>query len=330
MLFAQFSSPLAVRLFRTPQITPRVCEPPEGLCPQFCLRLMAHPSERIQHVMEKAVAMDTGNKEVRNGFGEVSTPPQSSSVRCWMCELLSVDSAHSAAKGGGRKKMRGKSGREGGGRVVHWSESLPHHFSQQTKTFAWISIWSREAVFPSCPVIHHLFLPLPTTSYTSSPPSRAALELEAGQALLRDGLLALCCRLRLRPTPSPYWHLGQHPISHRLTVIHHTWRSIAGRAFIRRRCWWSCHVGELDLGVRVLNRLLMSEFVGVFTGVYLHVRVSICINALWKWNWSVSLQGHPYASVRLKISRSAHLCTLFCFQSKRTKCIDDIILHLWA
>lgn len=80
---------------------------------------MAHPSERIQHVMEKAVAMDKGNKEVRNGFVEVSTPLQSSSVRCWMCELLSVDSAHSAAKGGGRKKMRGKSGWEGGGRVVH-------------------------------------------------------------------------------------------------------------------------------------------------------------------------------------------------------------------
>lgn len=66
--------------------------------------------------MEKAVAMDTGNKEVRNGFGEVSASPQCSTVRRWMCELLSVDSAHSAVKGGGRKKMRGKSGRARGGR----------------------------------------------------------------------------------------------------------------------------------------------------------------------------------------------------------------------
>ncbi len=233
-----------MRLFRMPQITPRVWEPPEGLCPQFCLRLMAHPSERIQHVIEKAVAMDTGNKEVRNGFGEVSTPLQSSTVRCCVNCFRLIQRIQQPKVGDERrweKKVNGPE--EGGGRVVHWSESLPSHFSQQTKTFAWISIWSLEAVFPSCPVIHHLFLPLHTTSYTSSPPGRAALELEAGQALLRDGPLALCCRPRLRPMPSPYWHLGQHPISHRGTVIHHTCRSIAGRAFIRRRCWWSGHVG---------------------------------------------------------------------------------------
>lgn len=34
---------------------------------------------------------------------------------------------------------------------------MRYHFSRETKTFAGISIWSCEAVFPSCPIIHHLF-----------------------------------------------------------------------------------------------------------------------------------------------------------------------------
>lgn len=33
-------------------------------------------------------------------------------------------------------------------------------------------------------------------------------------------------------------------------------------------------------GVRVQNVLVMSEFAGAFTGADLHVKVSICINAL--------------------------------------------------
>lgn len=37
-------------------------------------------------------------------------------------------------------------------------ESRRYHFSQETKTFGGISIWSRGAVFPSCPIIHHLFV----------------------------------------------------------------------------------------------------------------------------------------------------------------------------
>ncbi len=121
-----------MRLFRMPQITPRVWEPPEGLCPQFCLRLMAHPSERIQHVIEKAVAMDTGNKEGRNGFGEVSTPLQSSTVRCCVNCFRLIQRIQQPKVGDERrweKKVNGPE--EGGGRCTDQSLCHPIFHSRQ-------------------------------------------------------------------------------------------------------------------------------------------------------------------------------------------------------
>lgn len=230
--FTQFCSPLAVRLLRALQITPRVWERPQTLllCPQFCLRLMAHSDGESDPL--PWIRRNKASEEWLWGSRCAATRLDHGWVNCFRL-IQRIQQPRRGKKEDERKKTTG--GREGG-REAQWSESLPHHFSQQTKTFAWISIWSCEAVFPSCPVIHHLFLPA-----TTPPPTRPHLrpKVEAGRALLRDGLLALCCRPRLRP----YWHLRQHPISHRQAVIHHAWRSIAGLAFIRQRCWWSSGVG---------------------------------------------------------------------------------------
>lgn len=65
----------------------------------------------------------------------------------------------------GERPTRG--GREERGGVVEMRVAA--HFSQQTKTFAGISIWSHEAVFPSCPIIHHLSV-LTTTWALHTPP----------------------------------------------------------------------------------------------------------------------------------------------------------------
>lgn len=84
------------------------------------------------------------------------------------------------AEGEAQKNERERETKEGGvcgwgwgGLGVEWRWELRHHFSQQTKTFAGISIWSCKAVFPSCPAIHHLFV-LTTTwalhpTYTPPP-----------------------------------------------------------------------------------------------------------------------------------------------------------------
>ena len=62
------------------------------------------------------------------------------------------------------RPTRGWGRREGG--VVEMRVAA--HFSQQTKTFAGISIWSHEAVFPSFPIIHHLSVL--TTTWALPPP----------------------------------------------------------------------------------------------------------------------------------------------------------------
>ncbi|KAK2911413.1 hypothetical protein Q8A67_003546 [Cirrhinus molitorella] len=134
--------------------------------------------------------------------------------------------------------MRGKSGHAGGGRVEGWRadqslrRTIFHNRQKHLPGYQFGAV--KQSSPPALPSI--IFSsPTTSTSYTSSPPGRATLELKAGRALLRDGLLALCCRLRLRLAPDPYWHLRRQPISHRGTVIHHTWRSIAGHAFISQR-----------------------------------------------------------------------------------------------
>lgn len=121
---------------------------------------------------------------------------------------------------------------EGGAARVVMRVSVAPFFTADKNICLDINLEAR-AAFPSCPAIHHLYLTPPRTTcttYTSSP-------MEAGGwGGARAGLLALCCRPRLRPAPSPYWHLRQQPISHCASVIHQVRRSITGRAFITQRC----------------------------------------------------------------------------------------------
>lgn len=143
---ARFRSPRAVRLLKSPLVFHRgYC-----FCPQFCFRLMANSAST--------------RDEERNGFG--------STVDEW---IVFGRFSSRGKKEDERKKTAGREeeGRREERREEQRSESLPHHFSQQTKTFAWISIWSCEAVFPSCPAIHHLSLHL-LHVFTSGPGLRRA------------------------------------------------------------------------------------------------------------------------------------------------------------
>lgn len=86
-------------------------------------------------------------------------------VKLWVLGNGLRGEIHCRGRNSGRGRRGGGGRREGG--VVEMRVAA--HFSQQTKTFAGISIWSHEAVFPSCPIIHHLSV-LTTTWALHTPP----------------------------------------------------------------------------------------------------------------------------------------------------------------
>lgn len=104
---------------------------------------------------------------------------------------------------------------EGGGGQWRWE--LQHHFSQQTKTFAGISIWCCAAVFSSCPIIHHLFEL--TTTWALHP--HPLLHHATTHTRAHLDTHTLCC-----PPTLVVMHTATKEQPHAITNIHpqtHTW-----------------------------------------------------------------------------------------------------------